>query len=522
VEINPKIVTVVTDGAWSFFAYAHWSSGTTNDSSLTSGFTFTATGGTLSPSTANAMLYTAGSATGTYRVIARHYTGKADTAVVTITPGTPPPPPSPTLSSVVVSPPSVSILTGAQQQFTADGQYSDGSTKALVAAWNASGGTINTGGLYAAGALAGAFRVIGSDPASGKADTSVVTIIAPQPPPPPSPYTPIVARDWKTFADKAALAGTVGVEGSNHNCRGATEPSNCSPHLPPTDFYDLVSDPIFGKALRYLGGPQLNTIKKDFPGRVATYQVSLGSCSGLTAGATWWLAPNGCRYPTKLWVHQFMRFSSNWTTASNTGGQGSADYKTLFLRYFNSSDRLEFIAHSLQQWLFKGGGGGAGATTSEGTLPLHNVKTINVEFTTSGYGEPHIGAPFHTSTPYKTISPTGNCQPPGAPCGMGDEEWWEIIIYHNTVGNRGEHTMWLRPYTTGKGTVIAPGAWRIQSRFRVGQPGAQWLGVSHYQMGINRNRQWDEVMHLDWGPFEVVDGGSFTNPWKVPCSATGC
>lgn len=323
----------------------------------------------------------------------------------------------------------------------------------------------------------------------------------------PGPFVPLVAKDWNIYPDKAALAGLIGIEGSNHLK---------DPPLPPTAFYDLVNDPIFGKVLRYLGGPHLNTTATDFPGRVASHKVKLGEGAGTTPGPDWWLAPNGLRYPTKLWVRQFMRFSENWTTASNTGGQGSADYKTMFLRYYSSSDRAEFICHSLQQWLYKGGGGGAGTTVIEGRLPLNNVVTINEEFGVSGFSDPHISAPEHLSAPYKTISPTGNCQPPGSRCFMGDREWYEIVWLHWTQGNRGEFTMWLRPYTSGQGTIVAPAKWRIQSKFREAAPGGQYIGVESYDMGINRNRQYDEVMYHDWGPYEVVDAGRYTNPWNVP------
>jgi hypothetical protein len=35
-------------------------------------------------------------------------------------------------------------------------------------------------------------------------------------------------------------------------------------------------------------------------------------------------------------------------------------------------------------------------------------------------------------------------------------------------------------------------------------------------MGINRNRQYDEDMYHYWGPYEVVDGYLYPNPWNLP------
>ena len=68
-------------------------------------------------------------------------------------------PPPPTLTSIAVTPANSSIFTGASQQFTATGTYSDGSTQNLTsqATWTSSNtgvATINAGGL-ATGVSAG-------------------------------------------------------------------------------------------------------------------------------------------------------------------------------------------------------------------------------------------------------------------------------------------------------------------------------------------------------------------------------
>ena len=60
--------------------------------------------------------------------------------------------PAPTLNSIAVTPANATIATGATQQFTAMGTYSDGSTQNITSqvAWsssNASVATISTGGL---------------------------------------------------------------------------------------------------------------------------------------------------------------------------------------------------------------------------------------------------------------------------------------------------------------------------------------------------------------------------------------
>ena len=64
--------------------------------------------------------------------------------------------------------------------------------------------------------------------------------------------------------------------------------------------------------------------------------------------------------------------------------------------------------------------------------------------------------------------------------------------------------------------AMNPGPWRINAHYSVAQTGQVFSGISHYAMGINRNRQYDEVMSHYWGPYEVVDGSQYPNPWGLP------
>ena len=71
------------------------------------------------------------------------------------------PPPAPTLTTITVTPTNSIILTGASQQFTATGTYSDGSTQNITsqAAWASSNtvvATITTGGLATGGSVGSA------------------------------------------------------------------------------------------------------------------------------------------------------------------------------------------------------------------------------------------------------------------------------------------------------------------------------------------------------------------------------
>ena len=168
VEISPASVSLETSESQQFSAIGRMSDGSSSGVSVN----WTATGGTIT----SGGLYTAGTAAGTFRVIATQQGGtKADTSSVTVTL------PAPTLIAVELTPASVSLTTGAMQQFTTVGRMSDGSTSAVSVTYSETGGSITAGGLYTAGSTAGTFRVIAVRQGGTQADTSSVTIAAPAP-----------------------------------------------------------------------------------------------------------------------------------------------------------------------------------------------------------------------------------------------------------------------------------------------------------------------------------------------------
>jgi hypothetical protein len=276
------------------------------------------------------------------------------------------------------------------------------------------------------------------------------------------------------------------------------------PVLPATDFYDLVADPIFGKVVRYNGGPQLNTTDPAQPGRVAVHSVALGTCVA-SPGPSWYRWSNGCWYPTHVWVRQFLRFSPNWTNFHATRGSGGGDYKAMFLTYIQTTGRHEFKVTNLREWQM-GWGGVAGPS---GTLPIHNVQTINEQYGITGFHGVDLMPMVKVSTP------AGTCSPGMAPClQAGDGEWYEIVLHHKTTGARGEFAQYIRRYTQNGVISLAP--WRINAHWHEAPATDPFTGVDRYKMGVNRNRQYEEVMSHDWGPYEVVDGGVYPNPWNLP------
>ncbi len=164
--LTPASITLAPGGTSQFTVSGTWSDG----SSTTPAVSYSATGGTI---TAGG-LYTAGTAPGTFRVIATQQGGtRADTAAVTVSV------PPPTLTQLVLNPASLTLSPGATQQFSVTASWSDGSSTVPAVSYSATGGTITTGGLYTAGTTPGSFRVIVTQQGGTRADTSAVTVSVP-------------------------------------------------------------------------------------------------------------------------------------------------------------------------------------------------------------------------------------------------------------------------------------------------------------------------------------------------------
>jgi hypothetical protein len=168
VILTPASAALATGATQQFSVSGQWSNGTTTAPAVT----YSATGGSVS----SGGLYTAGSAAGNFRVIAVQQGGTlADSSVVTLTTT------APVLQAVILTPASAALATGATQQFSVSGQWSNGTTTAPAVTYSATGGSVSSGGLYTAGSAAGTFRVIAVQQGGTLADSSVVTLTSAAP-----------------------------------------------------------------------------------------------------------------------------------------------------------------------------------------------------------------------------------------------------------------------------------------------------------------------------------------------------
>jgi hypothetical protein len=166
--MSPSSVSLVPGGRQQFSTSATWSDAVSRSVTLS----YTATGGTISSSG----LYTAGTTTGSYRVIVGCASGCSlkDTSTVTIQPAS-----GSTVSSLTISPKTLTVDIGQVYLFKVTAKLTDGTTQTSpTVTWSATGGAINGTGQYRAPRTAGTYTVTVRN-SSGISDDAVVTVKVP-------------------------------------------------------------------------------------------------------------------------------------------------------------------------------------------------------------------------------------------------------------------------------------------------------------------------------------------------------
>jgi hypothetical protein len=163
VVLVPESVALAAGGRATFAAYGRTSTG----DSVSVNVTYAATGGTI----ATNGVYTAGTASGSYRVIASG-NGVADTSEVTISPAS--------IAKVILLPDVAASRAGATTRFTASARNTSGDSVGISPAYAATCGAITAAGVYTAPAnQSGSCLVTAS--VEAKADTTAVVLLADTP-----------------------------------------------------------------------------------------------------------------------------------------------------------------------------------------------------------------------------------------------------------------------------------------------------------------------------------------------------
>jgi len=529
-SLSPASLSVPTGGTQQFSV----SGSLSNGSSTTPSVSYSATGGTITA----AGLYTAGSVAGTYRVVAKEVGGSlADTSTVTVTAT------APTLTAVVVNPASASVTTGGTKQFSVSGTLSNGSTTTPAVTWSATGGTVTAAGLYTAGSTAGTFRVIAKVQGGTLADTATVTVAAAAAPTlvgiqmtphtlsvptggsaqlatvalmsdgssssitptysatggtitaagrytaggttgnyrviasysskadtttvtvtPPASYTALYSDDFANYANDTDFK-TAYSNNNNHELWGFSPV--------PWNKTGLIPDNVFGKALKTVHEQQtpyydLAKYPSGMPGSTTRLRVVFmqGNMS-------------------HVWVRFYVKYAVppgntiGWTTKSpNDPSPYGGSYKVFFLHW-------------------------PAPYYERGSMVYTNTRRLDAEFYV------------------KTLTKTGETPLPGSGTSHGmssgtefaNGEWYEMIYLYQRIGtNSSRAGAWVRQYTVGGVKNPQAYKWWASDNFYSGPvPLAESMELGGNKNHGNQFDQW-----VIWGPWEVVDGTKFYNPWGVP------
>lgn len=264
-------------------------------------------------------LLTAGSLSGSYRVIALSSPdGNADTSTILIS--------NSTVSEIRISPPSVALQFGSSITFSATAELVDGSSAAVAIVYEATGGTITTGGLYTAGNAPGTYSVIALNVASGLADTASVSITAPaseleqvilEP-----PATSLIAGGTQQFSARGVLTdgSTVDIP-VNFTATGGTINSNGFYQAPTvTGNYEVIATALVG------GKADTSGVTVSAANSLVSISVTPQTAQILTGGIQQFaaignLSGGGTSAVTVTWSTDGGSISSTGTyTANNTPG----------------------------------------------------------------------------------------------------------------------------------------------------------------------------------------------------------
>jgi hypothetical protein len=255
-----------------------------------------------------------------------------------------------------------------------------------------------------------------------------------------------------------------------------------------TQLYELVSDPIFGKVVRYKGDPAFNTTDRGMP-RVATHFVSLLPPSG------------GGGYPA-VWIRQFLRYSPDYLP-NGWGGGGAAGYKQMFIRWVApGGDRMQF-EHTANDWMNRATQNYTGAvrrSAFRSVAPTWEPVTGDRRYLVGEI----IARTFDP--------PNTRYDPPRS----GNGQWYEYVMGFQKLTAKSFRVVWAWRQYSVNGSVN-PQPWIVDVMDTDhGASGPDITNARSYEMGINRNRSFNTTMSWDWGPYEIVDGTKYPNPFGIP------
>lgn len=179
-----------------------------------------------------------------------------------------------------------------------------------------------------------------------------------------------------------------------------------------------------------------------------------------------------------MWYRWRMRFEPGWTTAGPDPAGHANSYKVAFWTWPENDGRGQLEISNTTQYIT-----GLGVM-KDGAWQRYQEQLL-----------PGSGPDFGRITTE-----------------WSDGEWWEYVVHYRRTSPTSAHNEYWRRRLTRAGE-IAPGEWTYHGYAISGAPVPP---VSAVQLGANKNKNNPVTMFIYWGPWEVVDGSRYRNPFKVP------
>ncbi|KPL02361.1 MAG: hypothetical protein AMK75_02870 [Planctomycetes bacterium SM23_65] len=178
-----------------------------------------------------------------------------------------------------------------------------------------------------------------------------------------------------------------------------------------------------------------------------------------------------------FWVRLRVRYSPGFTLRGSSPRHANASYKLFFILFQKATGRSGIEFANGTQYFYSNGQGNFKRKTEKGFGTHKHGGHVEGEWT--------------------------------------DGEWYEHIIHREVTGpNMYVHRFYRRRLTENGKIVDLP--WNFWGLETIGQEGQVARPVRAIQLGANKNKSNDQTQHLYWGPWEVVDGSRYPNPFNLP------
>ncbi len=194
-------------------------------------------------------------------------------------------------------------------------------------------------------------------------------------------------------------------------------------------------------------------------------------------GRTFFLTQKFSEPLDNVWVRFRVRFSPGWTAEGSSPRQANPAYKLFFLLFHKADGRTGIEFAHRTQYIY---------TNLQGGFRREHEES----FGTHRWGERVTGE-------------------------FTDGEWYEYVVHREVTGpNVYVNRFYRRQLTQGGKTVELP--WNFFGIKTVGEEGQVARPARAIQLGGNKNKSNDKTQYICWGPWEVVDGSRFPNPYDLP------